>query len=238
MDPVTTSQTPQLDWFSIILHSGPIGAAVMIILAILSIWAWVVIISKLRILKKMHGLSEKFLTQFWEAKSFSELNVHVKNMSYSPAREVFRAGFNEMIRVLQSREKKHASNPMMFDTVRRSLARQKMIEESLLSSNIGILAICASAGPFIGLFGTVVGIIRAFHEIGISGASSLAAVAPGISEALVATALGLFVAIPAVVFYNVISSKIRRHLVLLDSFSSDFMNILERHYSVQKGDSE
>jgi len=233
MDPsVTPSQ--QLDWVSILTHSGPIAATVMIILMILSVWAWMIIISKIRVLSKMQRLSEKFLTQFWEAKSFSELNAHVKDMVYSPAREVFRAGFNEMIRVLQIRDKKHATNPMAFDTVRRALARQKMIEESLLSSNISILAICASAGPFIGLFGTVVGIIRAFHEIGMSGSSSLAAVAPGISEALVATALGLFVAIPAVVFYNVLSSKIRKHLVLLDSFSSDFMNILERHYSIQK----
>jgi biopolymer transport protein TolQ len=237
MDPVATNSS-QVDWFSILLHSGPISALVMLILVLFSIWSWVVIISKIRVLKKMQKLSEKFLTHFWEAKSFSELNIHVKDMVYSPAREVFRAGFNEMIRVLQTREKKHASNPIIFDTVRRSLARQKMIEESLLSNNIGVLAVCASAGPFIGLFGTVVGIIRAFHEIGLSGASSLAAVAPGISEALIATALGLFVAIPAVIFYNIISSKIRKHLVLLDGFSSDFMNILERHYSIQKNDSE
>lgn len=237
MDPIATNSS-QVDWFSILLHSGPISALVMLILVLFSIWSWVVIISKIRVLKKMQKLSEKFLTHFWEAKSFSELNTHVKDMVYSPAREVFRSGFNEMIRVLQTREKKHANNPIIFDTVRRSLARQKMIEESLLSNNIGVLAVCASAGPFIGLFGTVVGIIRAFHEIGLSGASSLAAVAPGISEALIATALGLFVAIPAVIFYNIISSKIRKHLVLLDGFSSDFMNILERHYSIQKNDSE
>jgi biopolymer transport protein TolQ len=110
--------------------------------------------------------------------------------------------------------------------------RQKMVEESLLSSKMSILAVCASAAPFIGLFGTVVGIIRAFQDIGASGASSLAAVAPGVSEALIATALGLFVAIPAVIFYNVLSSRIRKHLVLLDGFSADFQNILERHYSV------
>lgn len=234
----TTSDSMQLDWISIILHSGPIGIAVMLLLIVMSVWAWLIIIAKLRVLKKMQNLSEKFLTQFWEAKSFSELNVRVKDMVYSPAREVFRAGFNEMIRVLQTREKRSAHNPIVFDTVRRSLARQKMIEESLLSSNVSVLAVCASAGPFIGLFGTVVGIIRAFHEIGASGASSLAAVAPGISEALVATALGLFVAIPAVVFYNIISSRIRKHLVLLDGFSSDFMNILERHYSISKPDGE
>ena len=113
MDPVVTNSS-QIDWFSILLHSGPIGALVMLILALFSIWSWVVIISKIRVLKKMQKLSEKFLTHFWEAKSFSELNIHVKDMVYSPAREVFRSGFNEMIRVLQTREKKHASNPIIL----------------------------------------------------------------------------------------------------------------------------
>ncbi|KAB8030916.1 MotA/TolQ/ExbB proton channel family protein [Fluviispira multicolorata] len=229
----TVAQSTKIDWFSIILHGGPIGIAIMVLLAIMSIWAWIVIISKMRVLKEMHGLSEKFLTNFWEAKSLSELNLRVKDMEYSPAREVFRSGFNEMIRVLQTREKRGSTSSVIFDTVKRTLSRQKMIEEANLGNNLSILAVCASAGPFIGLFGTVVGIIRAFHDIGSNGASSLAAVAPGISEALIATALGLFVAIPAVIFYNILISKIKKHLVLLDGFSSDFINILERHYTIK-----
>ncbi|WP_186646319.1 MotA/TolQ/ExbB proton channel family protein [Fluviispira vulneris] len=229
----TVAQSAKIDWFSIILHGGPIGIAITILLGIMSIWAWVVIISKMHRLKEMHGLSEKFLTNFWEAKSLSELNLRVKDMDYSPAREVFRSGFNEMIRVLQTREKRGSTGSVIFDTVKRTLSRQKMIEEANLGSNLSILAVCASAGPFIGLFGTVVGIIRAFHDIGSSGASSLAAVAPGISEALIATALGLFVAIPAVIFYNILINRIKKHLVLLDGFSSDFINILERHYTIK-----
>lgn len=233
----TVAQSTKIDWFSIILHGGPIGIAITILLCIMSIWAWVVILSKFKILKEMHNLSEKFLSHFWEAKSLSELNLRVKDMEYSPAREVFRSGFNEMIRVLQTREKRGASGAVIFDTVKRTLSRQKMIEEANLSNNMSILAVCASAGPFIGLFGTVVGIIRAFHDIGASGATSLSSVAPGISEALIATALGLFVAIPAVIFYNLLLSKIKKHLVLLDGFSADFINILERHYAI-KPDSE
>ncbi len=186
----------------------------------------------------MYSLSEKFLVNFWEAKSLSELNLKAKELPYSPAREIFRSGFNEMIRVLQTREKRNATGIVLFDTVKRALSRQKMVEESFLSSNMIILAVCASAAPFIGLFGTVIGIIRAFHDIGVSGASSLAAVAPGVSEALIATALGLFVAIPAVIFYNVLSSKIKKHAVLLEGFASDFINILERHYSIQKKEIE
>ncbi|MES2614690.1 MAG: MotA/TolQ/ExbB proton channel family protein [Bdellovibrionota bacterium] len=186
----------------------------------------------------MYARSEAFLVYFWESKSLSELNARIKEIPYSPTREIFRAGFNEMIRVLQTREKRNANGAVIFDTVKRTLVRQKMMEESFLSGKMSILAVCASAAPFIGLFGTVIGIIRAFHDIGASGASSLAAVAPGVSEALVATALGLFVAIPAVIFYNVLSSQIRKHLVLLDSFSSDFLNILERHYSIQRNKNE
>ncbi len=235
MDNALTST--KIDWLSIVMNGGPVGLAIMILLGIMSIWTWAVIISKMKNLNSMHNLSERFLTSFWEAKSLSELNLKVKDMDYSPAREIFRSGFNEMIRVLQTREKRNATGPISFDTVKRTLSRQKMLEESNLSNNLSILAVSSSAGPFIGLFGTVVGIIRAFHDIGDSGASSLASVAPGISEALIATALGLFVAIPAVVFYNILLNRIRKHLVLLDGFSSDFINILERHYTI-KSDNE
>jgi biopolymer transport protein TolQ len=229
-NPIVSSK---IDWFSIILNGGPIGMAIMFLLIGMSVWAWLVIISKMRTLNTMHYLSEKFLSSFWEAKSLSELNLRVKDIEYSPAREVFRSGFNEMIRLLQTREKRGATSPIVFDTVKRTLSRQKMIEEANLATNLNVLAVCSSAGPFIGLFGTVIGIIRAFHDIGSSGASSLASVAPGISEALVATALGLFVAIPAVVFYNILINRIKQHLVLLDGFSADFINILERHYTIK-----
>jgi biopolymer transport protein TolQ len=105
----TVAESSKIDWFSIILNGGPVGLAIMILLAIMSVWAWVVIIGKLRSLSNLHNLSERFLSNFWEAKSLSELNLRVKDMDYSPAREVFRSGFNEMIRVLQTREKRGAT---------------------------------------------------------------------------------------------------------------------------------
>jgi biopolymer transport protein TolQ len=231
---LSSSASLSIDWISVFLHGGPVGFSVSILLAVLSIWVWVAIVMKFRLLRKMYLLSDAFLDIFWKSKSLSELNLQVKDLPYSPAREIFRAGFNEMVRVVQAKEKNHSSSPLPFDTVKRSLSRQKLLEESYLSGKMSILAVSASAAPFIGLFGTVIGIIRAFHDIGASGASSLAAVAPGVSEALVATALGLFVAIPAVVFYNILTSSIRKHLVLLDGFASDFLNILERHYRLQK----
>lgn len=217
------------DWFLKLLSTNPIGMAVCVLLIVMSVWTWAAIIAKIKMLNNMHDLSEKFLKQFWKAKSLSEFNKFIEDTPCTPAKEIFKSGFQEMVRVLQTRDKQ--TTTLSFETVKRALIRQKLQEEFNLSKNMTILAISASAAPFIGLFGTVLGIVQAFHDIGTTGATSLAAVAPGISEALFATALGLFVAIPAVIFYNIITNKIRNQLVVMDSFSADFLNILERHYS-------
>ncbi|MCA2959282.1 MAG: MotA/TolQ/ExbB proton channel family protein [Silvanigrellales bacterium] len=231
------TEETSFSWLSAITHGGPVGISVMLLLVILSLVTWGVIIERWFALTKLHTKSEQFLKNFWEAKSLSELHLRSKDLEYSPAREIFRTGYNEMVRVIQSRDKKGAqSSAVPFDTVKRSLGKARNMEEGHLAKNMSFLAVSASACPFIGLFGTVIGIIRAFHDIAASGSSSLAAVAPGISEALIATALGLFAAIPAVVFYNLLSSRARRHLVLLDGFGADFLNILERHFNVGKGD--
>jgi len=220
---------PGLEWFSALLHANPIGLFVSLLLIVMSIWTWAAIIHKLRALKTARQLTDQFLKQFWKSKSLSEFNKSISKMPNTSTKSVFKAGFEEMIRMLQTKEKKSAS--VSFETVKRALIRQKITEEFELSKNMTILSISASAAPFIGLFGTVIGVVQAFHDIGMSGATSLAAVAPGISEALVATGLGLFVAIPAVIFYNLITSKINHHLMIVDNFSADFLNILERHFS-------
>jgi biopolymer transport protein TolQ len=226
----------QFGILSAITSGGPVGIFIMVLLVVLSIATWIVILERWLNQRKTQKDSEKFLKLFWDAKSLSELHTRSKDITYSPAREVFRSGYNEMVRVVQAREKNQSStsNGVTFDTVKRALSKARMIEESHLNKSMSFLAISASACPFIGLFGTVVGIIRAFHDIGASGSSSLAAVAPGISEALIATALGLAAAIPAVIFYNAIGSKIRKHLILVDGFASDFLNIMERHFNVAK----
>lgn len=219
----------EFDWFFKMLSTNPVGLAVCILLIIMSIWTWAVIIAKMKNLSHLHDLSEKFLKQFWKSKSLSEFNKFIEDTPFTPTKEIFKAGFQEMVRILQSRDKQ--TTTVSFETVKRALIRQKLQEEFNLSKSMNILAISASAAPFIGLFGTVLGIVQAFHDIGTTGATSLAAVAPGISEALFATALGLFVAIPAVVFYNILTNKIRNELMVMDNFSADFLNILERHYS-------
>ncbi|MEY2987735.1 MAG: protein TolQ, partial [Pseudomonadota bacterium] len=195
---------------------------------------WALIFERWKALRYLQSKSDDFMQEFWESKSLSDLNAKLKDLEYSPAREVFRSGYNEMVRVLQVREKRGLSSnaPLSIDTVRRALAKARQLEEVQLSRNMTFLAVSASACPFIGLFGTVVGIIRAFHDIGLSGSSSLAAVAPGISEALIATALGLAAAIPAVVAFNFFNGRARQQVLVLEGFSTDFLNILERHFNI------
>lgn len=229
-----------VDWLSVLTNGGLVGIAILLLLVLLSVATWAVIFERWRALRHLQHMSDDFMQEFWDSKSLSDLNQKLKDLNYSPAREVFRSGYNEMVRVLQVREKRGLSSmaPVSIDTVRRALGKARQFEEGRLSRNMTFLAVSASACPFIGLFGTVVGIIRAFHDIGATGSSSLAAVAPGISEALIATALGLAAAIPAVIAYNFFNSKARQHVLTLEGFSADFLNILERHFNLGRlGDS-
>lgn len=230
-----------MNWLSVFTNGGPVGVAILVLLVLLSIATWAVIFERWKALRHLQNMSDDFMQEFWDSKSLSDLNGKLKDLEYSPAREVFRSGYNEMVRVLQVREKRGLSSnaPLSIDTVRRALGKARQLEEVQLSRNMTFLAVSASACPFIGLFGTVVGIIRAFHDIGQTGSSSLAAVAPGISEALVATALGLAAAIPAVVAFNFFNGKARQQILILEGFSADFLNILERHFNLGRaGDSQ
>ena len=229
----STPQAPtmqQMNWGEALLHGGPIEIAVFLILIVFSLVVLAVIVERWREQAALSKRTEEFLKVFWDTASMSDLHTRSKDMPYSPAREVFRSGYNEMIRVVQAAGQTPGAIPL--DTVRRALGRAQGQEEVILSRNLPLLAIAASACPFIGLFGTVVGIIRAFHDIGASGSASLASVAPGISAALVATALGLVSAIPATIFYNLFQNAARRHLANLEAFAADYLNILERHFVV------
>lgn len=222
-----------VSWLDALLDGGPVEIAVFLLLIVFSIAIWAIVIERWKELSGLGKKSSRFMKAFWDSKSLSDLHIRSKDMDYSPAREVFRSGYNEMVRVVQAAGQ--LSGPVPFETVKRSLDRAQGQEETALSRNLSFLAISASACPFIGLFGTVVGIIRAFHDIGSAGSTSLAAVAPGISAALVATALGLAAAIPAAIFFNVFQNQARRHLSQLDAFAADFLNILERHFVVSQG---
>lgn len=226
-----STQAPQsMNWMQAVVEGGPIEIGVFMVLIIFSVAVLTIILERWREHAALSKRSNEFLKIFWDSKSMTDLHSRSRDMEYSPAREVFRTGYNEMIRVLQAAGKDSGVVP--FSTVRRALSRAQGQEEVVLSKNLPFLAIAASACPFIGLFGTVVGIIRAFHDIGVAGSTSLAAVAPGISAALIATALGLVSAIPASIFFNVFQASARRHLALLEAFSADYLNILERHFLV------
>lgn len=217
-----------LNWVAIMTSGGPIGLSLSALLIIMSVATWAIIIERWVTLGNLQERSEGFLKAFWTSGDIAAIYVKLRGSIYCPAREVFREGYEEMVRVVRSRKKSRVKK-VNVETVRRALARSRSVEEANLTRFMTFLAIAASACPFIGLFGTVIGIIRAFQDIGASGSTSLAAVAPGISEALIATALGLVSAIPAVVFYNALNAKVKKHLLMLDTFSIDFLNILERN---------
>ena len=226
-------QNYSFDLVSILKSTDIFGLSVISTLFAMSLLSWAFIVYKFISLRQNDKSSKKFITLFWRTKNLTDIYSALEGLKYSPAKNIFHAGYNEMILVIKSLEKSLLEK-VPFDTVKRTLSMQKIKEESFLSKGMIILAISASSSPFIGLLGTVVGIIKSFRDIGISGASNLSSVAPGISEALIATALGLFVAIPALIFYNILNNKIKTHMIALDGFAIDILNIIERHYNIER----
>lgn len=218
--------------FGRMLDAGPMVSMVLLILVSMSVLTWAVFVSKWIYLRRMEQQSDVFIKKFWDSRSLNDLNGRLAEYSYSPIREVFRNGYAELVRGSQMKENAIASDIAInaaLDNLSRTLHKAKQIEKRQLERFLSLLAISASVCPFIGLFGTVWGIMTAFEGIAQTGSSSLAAVAPGISEALIATAFGLAAAIPAVIGYNVSTNKIRGLLSHMDGFGYDFLNIVERY---------
>lgn len=218
--------------FSQAWRSGLVVFTVLVLLVFGSILSWAILVWKLLVLRKHGRASETFIKSFWDSRSLNDLNSRLGEYPYSPAKEVFRTGYAELVRGSQLKD----SSPSVqlaisaaMENINRSLNKAKKIERKKLESFLPLLATIASAAPFIGLFGTVWGIMGSFEGIARTGSASLAAVAPGISEALIATAFGLAAAIPAVVAFNASNARIRTLLGSLDGFSMDFMNIVGRY---------
>lgn len=213
------------------LGSGLVVFSVLLLLVSLSVFSWAIVCSKWFYLKRVNVLSEKFIKSFWDSRSLNDLNGRLADFPYSPVREVFRSGYAELIRGTQLKDQAASSELALnvaVDNLTRALQKARAAERKKLEKYLSFLAITASASPFVGLFGTVWGIMGSFEGIARTGSASLAAVAPGISEALIATAFGLAAAIPAVVGYNIFSSRIRGQMIQVEGFSSDFLNIVER----------
>jgi biopolymer transport protein TolQ len=218
-----------------IMHAGPVGQLVMLLLLFFSIVSWSVIFMKAKLFRNVRLDSEDFLETFWSSNNLNEANEAAKEFSFSPEAIVFTTGFAELKKINKIRTRGEDSTKetldmqlATMDNLKRALRKAEDQQINKLGSLLPFLATTGSATPFIGLFGTVWGIMVSFHDIGQRGSASLAVVAPGISEALVATAAGLAAAIPAVIFYNYFSNKLTDVQYNVQSFSSDFLNLVER----------
>ncbi|MDR1164396.1 MAG: protein TolQ [Deltaproteobacteria bacterium] len=207
-----------------VLNSGPVVKMVMGLLLLASVISWSVIILKLIQLSRASGHSARFLHSFWKSRSWASLSAEIGDYHASPIAQIFRVGYLELGKVHKARLDVRTA----MENVERALRRAASAESSRLYKNLSFLATCGNATPFVGLFGTVWGIMGSFHEIGVKGSANLAAVAPGISEALIATAAGLATAIPAVIFFNHFNSRIRVLETDMSNFMADFVNFLER----------
>lgn len=227
------SSSTSLGFFDLISHSGPMAVLVLVTLLGSSLMCWTIIFSKWTTLKRITSENRLFLEIFWHSKTIEDIFEKTEKYQSSPVASVFRSGVREL-KKLSSDELQYAGVEKV-DNIQRALFRAANIEIASLEKNISWLATTASAAPFVGLFGTVWGIMNAFQNIGATGAANLAVVAPGISEALITTAFGIGAAIPAVIGYNHFAGQIKRVGLDMENFSQDFINIIQR--SVLAGNS-
>lgn len=226
----------QLSITNMIFHAGPVGQLVMFILLVFSVVSWSIVFIKMRLFKRVLADTQDFLEAFWSSSKLSEAYDTAQEYEFSPEAAIFSAGFTELQKINKIRTRKEGSpqtetldmQMATMDNLKRAIRKTESQEITELGKYLPFLATTGSATPFIGLFGTVWGIMASFHDIGMRGSASLTVVAPGISEALVATAAGLAVAIPAVIFYNYYASKLTHIDAEMQNFSTDFLNLVER----------
>jgi biopolymer transport protein TolQ len=222
------------DILAMVTGSGPVVQAVLYILIFFSIASWGIILYKARQIRAARRSSDRFIEAFWETKNLTTIYGATQQMEASPVAQVFRAGYQELDRL--RRAKRQAEDAQLSTelggvaNVERAMRRAASQQHTELERALTFLATTASAAPFIGLFGTVWGIMHAFLGLSATQSSTIQAVAPGIAEALIATATGLFAAIPAVVAYNSFSRQIRVLSAEMDNFGFEFLNIAERHF--------
>jgi biopolymer transport protein TolQ len=220
-----------------LIPQGPIPKLVLLILILFSVASWGIILYKLWALNRAERQSSAFLDVFRRSSKFSEVHAVCKNLAESPLVGIFQAGYAELNTQLRQTPAASPGGPATRPTLRslpaldRALLRAAGVEVNKLESRVAFLATTASITPYIGLFGTVWGIMAAFQGIGQTGSTNLAVVAPGIADALIATAAGLFAAIPAVYFYNHLASRVKILASEMDDFSMEFLNISERNFS-------
>ena len=236
------------DIIQMIIHAGPMVKFVLGILLFFSTVSWAIIFVKIRLFRNAKQETEEIQEVFWEGRGLKHMHSACKDLAFSPVARLFRAGYSELLRIQKSQAGLNPGNTddetvdgntsrspqQILDNLDRSLRRAEIDQVNRMERALGFLATTGNTAPFIGLFGTVWGIMDSFRGIGLKGAANLAVVAPGISEALVATAAGLAAAIPAVVAFNHFNQRISALKAEMDIFKSDFMIMIERQLYGQK----
>src|SRR6202167_1904836 len=216
-----------LSVLELVLDASPVVQAVMLLLAAASIAAWAVIFLKSSIISRSRRQADVFEMAFWSGGDLGALyrSIETKGRAGTGLQSIFESGFGEFSRLRQMA----APADQLLEGSRRAMRVAQMREIDRLEKNLAMLATVGSTSPYVGLFGTVWGIMSAFHNLGNAQQATLAAVAPGISEALIATAMGLFAAIPAVVAYNRFADQVGRLELRFDTFIEEFSTILQRY---------
>lgn len=227
------------DIFERTMHALPIRGVVIVtvlILILLSVISWVIIGYKGVALMAAQRETGRFLEAFWGAKRLDAVYQAAEGLKRSPVAQVFRAGYIELAKLQKAKAAEGGAGERALselgdlESIERALGRAAGTEVTHLETFVPFLATTGSAAPFIGLFGTVLGIMKSFRDIGGMGSASLVVVGPGIAEALITTAIGLVAAVPAVMAYNYFVRRVRVLSSEMESFSSDFLNIVKRHF--------
>lgn len=239
MDFIFFAQEPVygINVFEQILDSRGVVLFVLLLLIAQSLFSWFIIAYKYFYFKRLRQETEKFMDVFWKSDRLESIYEYAETLNYCSNAKAFKAGFSELTRVKNLPQKNRGTNPGAepqsssygFENIERALRRAQAAEATRLERLVPFLATTGSSAPFIGLFGTVWGIMKAFAYIH-PNKPILETVTPHIAQALVATAIGLFAAIPAVMAYNFFTARIRVFSIEMENFSIDFLNILKRHF--------
>jgi biopolymer transport protein TolQ len=221
--------------WELFLDATPVAKFILALLVVFSLVSWGIILSKTLQFRRADRQTKRFLEIFRTSKRFSEVNSAASNHSASPLVGLFQSGYIEIDAQVKAAQQE-GTDPSRYrirsmGAIERTLRRALGVELQVLTRSTSFLATTAAAAPFIGLFGTVWGIMVAFNDIGITGSTSITAVAPGIAEALINTAAGLAAAIPALIAYNVFSSRARRMREEMEDFVLEFINLTERNFT-------
>jgi len=217
--------------WQLLSSTGLVARIVLLILLAFSVLSWAIILQKYRRYRLARRESQEFLQVFRQSKKLSEIRAFCRTLKVSPLPEVFQSGYREIESQAVMTENPGKPRIRSLEAVRRALQIGASTELSRLEKWLTWLATTGNVTPFVGLFGTVWGIIDAFHGMGTAGTASLRSVAPGISEALITTAAGLFAAIPAVIAYNIFLQRVREFGTQMDDFSLEFLNMTERYFT-------